>query len=350
MREDVIAHSKQSSADRPQWLQGRLEWFKSLEFGIILHWGLYAFWDCCESWPLVPEDDWARRDGMKCWDERSHDIAAFQHDYWNLIEQFNPTKFDADAWATAFADAGAKYVCFTTKHHDGFCLWDTNTTDYKITGPRCPFHTDPRADVTRELFDALRRKGLGVSVYFSKADWHCPSYWAPVPTPTSRRANTTHEPVVWEQFVQYTHEQIRELLTKYGPIDILWLDAGWVKDEEDIRMGEIVEMGRTLQPGLLVANRTVGDFEDFVTPEREIPDEALPDAWEACLPLGPDWKYTEGQPKKSSEEVFTEIQITNHRGGNFLLGIGPRPDGALPEDDLKILSELGAMRRAAPLE
>lgn len=344
MRQDVIAHSQTATAERPEWLQRRLEWFRSLEFGIILHWGIYAFWDCCESWPLVPEDDWARGHDMKCWAERGRDIDRFQRDYWNLIERFDPVKFDPDAWAATFAEAGAKYVCFTTKHHDGFCMWDTATTDYKITGPRCPFHTHPLADVTKHLFDALRRAGLGVSVYFSKADWHCPYYWAPDPKPTSRRANTVQDPETWEKFVQYTHAQIRELMTNYGKIDILWLDAGWVRGEEDIRMDEIVRMGRELQPGLLVANRTVGDFEDFVTPEREIPEEGLAVPWEACLPLGADWKYVEGQPFKSADQVYEELRTTNERGGNFLLGIGPKPDGSLPDAAIELCRELGRRR------
>ena len=344
MRNDVLSHSTTTSADKPAWLIDRLKWFKEQEFGIILQWGLYAFWDCCESWPLVPEDTWARGE-MKCWIERDRDLDRFQRDYWNLNKQFNPVDFDPDAWAAVFAESGAKYVCFTTKHHDGFCMWDTATTDYKITGPDCRFHTHPKADVTKHLFDALRRAGLGVSVYFSKADWHCPYYWNPEPKPFHRGANTLDRPEIFEKFVQYTHEQIRELLTNYGKIDILWLDAGWVKDKEDIRMAEIVEMGRKLQPGLLVANRTVGDFEDFVTPEREIPDEALPDAWEACLPLGPDWKYTEGQPLKSAETVFEEIRTTNERGGNFLLGIGPKYDGTITVEDQAILREIGRLRR-----
>ncbi|MDR3691833.1 MAG: alpha-L-fucosidase [Fimbriimonas sp.] len=346
MREDVLAHSTALSQDKPLWLQERLKWFREQQFGIILHWGIYAFWDCCESWPLVPEDTWARGE-MKCWIERNRDLDRFQRDYWNLIEQFNPTDFDPDAWAASFAEAGAKYVCFTTKHHDGFCLWDTATTDYKITGPRCPFHTHPKADVTRHLFDALRRAGLAVSVYFSKADWHCPYYWSPEPKPFGRGANTVDNPEVWEQFVQYTHTQLRELLTAYGKIDILWLDAGWVRDREDIRMAEIVEMGRKLQPGLLVANRTVGDFEDFVTPEREIPDDALPDVWEACLPLGPDWKYTEGQMLKSADTVVEELNTINQRGGNFLLGIGPKYDGTIPDRDRAILRDIGRLRRGS---
>ncbi len=344
MREDVLSHSTNLAQDRPEWLVDRLKWFKAQEFGIILHWGIYAFWDCCESWPLVPEDTWARGE-MKCWTERDRDIDRFQKDYWDLIKKFNPTLFDPDEWANLFAEAGAKYVCFTTKHHDGFCLWDTKTTDYKITGPDCPYHTSPFADVTRHLFDAVRRAGMGVSVYFSKADWHCPYYWAPDPKPWHRGANTLDNPEVWEAFVQYTHTQIRELLTHYGKIDILWLDAGWVRDKEDIRMSEIVKFARQLQPGILVANRTVGDFEDFVTPEREIPDSALPDAWEACLPLGPDWKYVENQPLKSAEEVVNEIEITNQRGGNFLLGIGPKYDGSIPERDQTILKEIGRIRR-----
>jgi alpha-L-fucosidase len=341
MRQDVLAHSTTTSAEKPEWLRQRLEWFKSLKLGIILHWGIYSFWDCCESWPLVPEDDWSRRDELTCWTDRDKDLDRFQRDYWNLIESFNPTEFDADAWAKLFVEAGAKYVCFTTKHHDGFCMWDTATTDYKITGERCPFHTDPRADVTRQLFDACRRAGLAISVYFSKPDWHCPYYWAPEPKPTNRHANTLDRPEVWEQFVQFTHAQIRELMTNYGPVDILWFDGGWVKGAEDIRMGEIVAMARELQPGLIVANRTVGEFEDFVTPEREIPDEALPDVWEACLPLGPDWKYVEGQPLKPAAEVVAEIKTTNQRGGNFLLGIGPKWDGSITPEDQAILREIG---------
>lgn len=346
MREDVIAHSASSTTQKPEWLQERLRWFKSLEFGIILHWGVYSFWDCCESWPLVPDCDWSRRDEIKCWTERNKDLDLFQRDYKNLHKQFNPILFDPDQWANLFVQAGAKYICFTTKHHDGFCMWDTQTTDYKITGADCPFHTNPKADVTKALFDSCRKAGLAVSVYFSKADWDCPNYWSPEPRPMSQAANTTDDAEKWEKFVRFTHEQIRELMTSYGKIDILWLDAGWVKGKEDIRMAEMIAMARELQPGLIVANRTVGDeFEDFVTPEREIPDEALPEVWEACLPLGPDWKYVEGQPLKSAKEVVEEINITNSRGGNFLLGIGPKYDGSIPERDQRILLEIGQLRR-----
>lgn len=338
MREDVVSYTKDQKYEKPEWLEGRLEWFRSLKFGIIVHWGPYAQWDCCESWTLVPDCEWSRRDEIKCWVERDRDLARYQADYWALPGTFNPTLFDADAWASAFVAAGAKYVCFTTKHHDGFCMWDTATTDYKITGSVCPFGRD----VTQELFDACRRAGLAISVYFSKPDWHCEHYWDPALNPVSQTANTVGNPDKWEKFVAFTHEQIRELLTNYGPVDILWLDGGWVRGAEDIRMAELVAMARALQPGLIVANRAVGDeFEDFVTPEREIPDEALPSTWEACLPLCPDWKYVEGQTPKSAETVAEEIRYANDRGGNFLLGIGPMADGRIDPAHVAILEKIG---------
>lgn len=351
MRQDVIAHSAALTALKLQWLEERLAWFRSLRFGVIIHWAPYSQWDCCESWPLVPEDDWARNDDMQCWTERGKDIARFQRDYWDLARTFDPKRFDARAWAETIAGAGAKYVCFTTKHHDGFCMWDTVTTDYRITGEICPFHNDPRSDITKELFNACRDAGLGISVYFSKADWHCPDYWDPTKNPFHRGANTLDDPAQWERFVRYTHNQIRELMSDYGKIDILWLDAGWVRDKEDIRMAEMVAMARELQPGLIVANRTVGDaFEDFVTPERELPDEALPETWEACLPICSNWKYIEGEVPRSAEEVVKEIRYANERGGNFLLGIGPRPDGTFPPEVDAVMRQIGELLASTPAD
>jgi alpha-L-fucosidase len=345
MRKDVIAHSKDVLYQKPDWLEQRLAWFRSLQFGIILHWGPYSQWDCCESWALVPEDDWSRRDEITCWTDRAKDLKLFQRDYWNLPTTFYPLDFNPDKWVETFVEAGAKYVCFTTKHHDGFCMWDTKTTDYKITGDVCPFHRHPRADVTRELFDACRSAGLAVSVYFSKPDWHCVDYWDPDQNPTSRRANTTNDPEKWERFVQFTHAQIRELMTHYGKVDILWLDGGWVRGAEDIRMAEMVTMARELQPGLIVVNRAVGDeFEDYVTPERELPEGRLSHTWEACLPLCPDWKYVEGQVPRGADAIVSEIEFSVNHGGNFLLGIAPMPDGNLPPHQVQVLKEIGRLR------
>lgn len=342
-RKDVIAHSQDLAHDKPQWLKERLEWLQDQKFGLLLHWGPYALWDCCESWPLSPGDDWARNDGMKCWTSRGKDLARFQADYWALNRQFNPVKYDPKVWAELAELAGIKYVSLTTKHHDGFCMWDTKTTDYKITGPDCPFHTDPRADVFKGLCDAFQARGLAVSAYFSKADWHAESYWSPDLPVTTRQANTAGTPK-WDEFVKFTHDQIRELMTNYGKIDILWLDAGWVKKErnEDLDMEGMISMARELQPGLIVANRTVGgEFEDFITPEHQIPDEPLDQPWESCLCMGTSWKHAEGEIFRPVEEILRMLIEIVSKGGNFLVGFGPTPEGEFPAGAVQRLKELG---------
>ncbi len=343
-RQDTIAHSTQIHADKPEWLKNRLEWFQDLKFGLLLHWGPYALWDCCESWPLSPGDDWARNDNMKCWTERGKDLARFQKDYWDLNRQFNPVKFDPERWADAVKESGIRYVSLTTKHHDGFCMWDTATTEYKITGADCPFHTHPKANIFKAFCDAFQSRGMAVSAYFSKADWHAHSYWSPDYPVIDRQANTAGKPE-WVEFVKYTHEQIRELMTNYGKIDVLWLDAGWVKKErnEDLDMDGMIAMARELQPGLIVANRTVGDaYEDFITPEHQIPDEPLDQPWESCLCMGQSWKYVDNEVFRPTAEILRMLIEIVSKGGNFLVGFGPSPEGEFMPDALQRLNEIGA--------
>jgi alpha-L-fucosidase len=342
-RQDVIAHSQGSGGEKPEWLKERLEWFQDQKFGLILHWGTYALWDCCESWPLSPGDEWARNDDMECWTSRGKDIDPFQRDYWALNKQFNPVNYDPKIWAELAAEAGIKYVSLTTKHHDGFCMWDTKTTDYKITGPDCPFHTDPRADVFKGLCDAFQAKGMAISAYYSKADWHTETYWDKSKPITTRQANTSGTPV-WDEFVKFSHEQIRELMTNYGKIDILWLDAGWVKKErnEDLDMGGMAAMARELQPGLIIANRTVGDdFEDFITPEHQIPDEPLDQPWESCLCMAENWKYHPRDKYRPTSEILKMLIEIVSKGGNFLLGVGPTPEGEFTPQAVERLKEIG---------
>lgn len=341
-RGDVIASREQIVFEKPFWLQERLRWFRSLKFGVIFHWGPYAQWDCCESWPLVPEDEWARADDMECWTARGKNLERFQEDYWRLNESFNPVRFDPQRWADIIAQSGARYMTLTAKHHDGFCLWDTTTTTYRSTHPSCPFHRHSRCDIVREVFDSFRNRGLAISCYFSKADWSCPYYWSPSIQATSRHANTVDDPETWAKFVDFTYEQIAELMSDYGKIDILWLDAGWVKGREDIEMDQLIGMARALQPHLIVANRTVGDqYEDFLTPERGIPDDMLSDPWEACIPLGDNWKFHPRDKFKSAEEVVETLQVTASRGGNLLLGIGPDANGEIPEEPVEVLTKVG---------
>ena len=354
-RGDVMGHTGPGVAGpqpKPEWLHRRLEWFMDQRFGIFFHWGPYCQWDCCESWPLVPDDPWARPDGMRCWEERGRDLGRFQRDYWDLPRTFNPTDFDPDAWAEAAAAAGMRYVTFTTKHHDGFCMFDTATTDYRITHPSYPFHAHPRANIAREVFEAFRRRNLAISCYFSKSDWRSPHYWSPSWPAQTRNPNydTRENPEIWERFVQFVHAQVRELMTNYGPVDLLWLDGGQVNaaNGQDIRMADMAAMARALQPGLIVADRTVGgDFEDFITPEHQIPDTPLDTPWESCLTLGTSWKFVEGEVFRPAHEVIRMLAETASKGGNLLLGFGPDPQGRLPAGAVQRLREVGRWMDAA---
>jgi alpha-L-fucosidase len=340
---DVIAHTTALAHAKPAWLHERLEWFQDQKFGLLLHWGPYSLWDCCESWPLSPGDDWARNDNMECWTSRGKDLARFQRDYWALNREFNPTQFDPESWAADIAEAGIRYVSLTAKHHDGFCMWDTQETDYKITGPESPYPVD----VYKGFCTAMQQRGLGVSVYFSKADWHSPAYWSPEAPVTTRQANTVGTPQ-WEEFKRFTHAQIRELMTGYGPVDVLWLDAGWVKAEsgEDLDMPRMIGMARELQPGLIVANRTVGDeFEDFITPEHQIPEAPLDQPWESCLCMGTSWKYAGPEVFRPVGEILRMLIEIVSKGGNFLIGFGPTPEGEFPAGARERLREIGAWMR-----
>lgn len=349
-RDDILQHSE---AERigyhayPQWLRDRLDWFMDLRFGMIIHWAPYSQWDCCESWPLVPEpNEWARNDRMRCWVERGRDFDRFCRDYWLLNRTFNPVKFDAAAWARVARKAGMKYVTYTTKHHDGFCMWDTRTTDYRITHPDCPFHADPRADTVRQVFDAFRLEGMAISCYFSKSDWHCPWYWNRQFKIVDRNVNydTRKHPEIWSQFRQFVHRQIHELLSGYGKVDVLWLDGGQVRPpNQDIDMDAIAAFGRKLQPGLIMADRTVGGVnENIITPEQEIPDKPLGVPWESCITLGHHWKYVPGDAAKPVGELVRMLVETVTKGGNLLLGVGPTPEGELTAETQCRLEQVGA--------
>ena len=352
-RDDVIQHSDEKSVcydAYPQWLKDRLEWFQDLKLGVFFHWGPYCQWDCCESWPLVPDDDWARPEKMKCWQDRNFDLERFQADYRALNKTFNPVDFNPNHWAEACKDAGFRYVNFTTKHHDGFCMWDTKTTDYKITGADCPFHTHPRANITRQVFDAFRAQGMAISCYFSKSDWHTPHYWKPDRPANTRNNNYDRfeDPETWSKFVNYTHTQLEELVTGYGDIDVLWFDGGQVcPPKQDIDMDAIAAMGRKHQPGLLIADRTVGgEHENFITPEHQIPDRPLNHPWESCLCMGQSWKYfSPDETFKPLPELLKIILEVVSKGGNLLLGFGPTPQGTLMDGAYKRLKELGRWLR-----
>jgi alpha-L-fucosidase len=337
----------------------KLARWQDLKLGLLMHWGTYSQWGIVESWSLCSEDEpWCRRS--------MDDYGEYKKAYEALQTTFNPVKFDPERWAKAAAAAGMKYVVFTTKHHDGFSMFDTKQTDYRITSPRTPFHTNPHADVTRALFDAFRARGLMIGAYFSKPDWHSPDYWWPYFATPDRNPNYDLKkyPERWARFVAFTHAQIGELMSNYGPVDILWLDGGWVRirsDQEiraemnvpdykfmhlqsqDIDMPGLVADARRLQPGLIVVDRAVpGPYQDYLTPEARVPDRALPDPWEVPMPMARSWSYVPNDVYKSPRTLIQMLVDVVSKGGNLLLNVGPGPDGTWADAAYDRLAALGA--------
>ncbi|MBW8803120.1 MAG: alpha-L-fucosidase [Catenulisporales bacterium] len=315
----------------------KLDWWRDQKFGVIIHWGPYSQWGVFESWTLCQEPDpWCERPAA--W---ADDPVGYRAAYERLPQTFAAPAFDPSAWAAACAGAGMKYVVFTTKHHDGFAMYDTALEEYKVT------NTPLGRDVTREVLDAFREHGLAAGVYFSKADWHSPDYWRQDRLAPDRHADydPSEQPERWQRFKQFTHAQISELLSGYGPIDVLWLDAGWVRaPREDLDMPALAAQARRLQPGILVVDREVhGPQEDYRTPEQQIPDLPQPYPWESCVTLGPMW-YTAapGEEYKPVREVVHMLCRIVARGGNLLLGLGPDHTGALPDAVLDRLAGIGA--------
>jgi alpha-L-fucosidase len=251
------------------------------------------------------------------------------------------------------------------KHHDGFCMFDTKTTDYKITDSACPFSSHPRANILKEIFGAFRQEGLWTGVYFSKPDWHTEYYWWPYFPAPDRNVNYDIKkyPDRWQKYVNYTHTQIDELMTGYGRVDLLWLDGGWVQpmtheevmkyimapdykfghiQSQDINMPELARAARVHQAGLIVVDRAVyGKYQNYLTPENTVPDKMLPYPWESCITATHSWSFTFGDTYKSGRELVVLLVDVVSKGGNLLLNIGPGPDGTWHDDAYDRLRQIG---------
>ena len=338
-------------------IQQRISEWQDIKFGLLMHWGPYSQWGIVESWSICPEDEgWCVPDTVK-------DYFHYKKQYENLGKTFNPAKFDPEKWAKAAKNAGMKYVVFTTKHHDGFCMFDTKYTDYKITGTDCPFHTNPKADVTKEIFNAFRNEGLWIGAYFSKPDWHSPDYWWPQFPPFDRNPNYDLEryPERWKSFVDFTHKQVMELCSNYGKIDLFWFDGGQVQkhddpgkapylrgfrvkkiQNQDIKMDELVEKIRAKQPDAIVVDRAVqSKNQNYLTPENMVPDKMLPYPWESCMILGGGWSFSYNAKMMETRKVIHMLSDIVAKGGNLLLNIGPGPDGTWYEEAYSRLAEIG---------
>ena len=325
-------------------IRERLEWFRDQKLALMMHFGPYTQIGSC-SWPLCDgEASWSR--AFVDWEK---DPETFRQQYFDLSKSFNPLRIQPDQWADFAAENGFKYLIFTTKHHDGFCLFDSQYTDYKTTDEACPFHTHKYADIVKSVFDAFRKKGIAIGAYFSKSDWHCPWYWAegmeqPVASTPCPTYNPAEHPELWEQFKEFTHHQIMELMENYGRIDILWLDGGQVKPSrgQDIQMNELVAKAREVQPWLITVDRTVGgENENYFTPEQSVPEDVMRVPWESCVTVGKSWPFRYSDTYKSARSLVHLLCGVVSRGGNLALNIGPQPDGRLPEQAMRELAGLG---------
>ncbi len=296
----------------------RLEWFHQARFGMFIHWGLYA---------LLGRGEWVM------FQERLKAAA-----YAKLANRFQPRRFDPDAWAGLAADAGMKYLVLTARHHDGFCLFDSQVSDFTSV------KTAARKDFVAAYVAACRRAGLKVGLYYSLLDWRFPGYFEPQREPASAAA-----------LVQQTHDQVRELMSNYGHIDVLWYDGDWINhgqagiDDKAAfwRAVELNAMVRRLQPHILINNRS-GTQEDLDTPEQQVTASAAGRGWESCMTMGffSGWGYTRHNPMwKSAPQLLHALVSAAAGEGNFLLNVGPKPDGSIRREEVVRLKAMGAWLR-----
>ena len=294
------AESPSIIADRER----RMKWWHEAKFGMFIHWGLYS---------VLGRHEWVME---------MEGIPAAE--YQDLARRFNPKPNAARDWARLAKRAGQQYMVMTTKHHEGFCHFDTQTTNF------CAPKQGPGRDLVREYVDAARAEGLRVGFYYSLMDWHHPDGARCATDESARR-----------RFVDYIHTQIRELLTNYGKIDILWYDVSWPLDVMGWESEKMNEMVFKLQPDIIVNNRNKLNG-DFATPEQRIEAAEAGRAWESCMTMNDSWGYQRADDAwKSPKQVIRNLITCAHDGGNYLINIGPKADGSIPQESVQILSTVG---------
>jgi alpha-L-fucosidase len=289
-----------SEADRER----RMQWWHAARFGMFIHWGLYS---------VLGRHEWAM-------EEEGIPVEEYQL----LAKRFTPKPNAARAWARLARQAGQKYMVMTTKHHEGFCLFNSQYTDYCAPKQACG------RDLVKEYVEAARAEGMRVGFYHSLMDWHHPD-----------GARCAGDEAARRRFVDYVHGQIRELLTNYGKIDILWYDVAWPLDAAGWESEKMNNMVFELQPDIIVNNRNrlPGDFS---TPEQHITAEQGGRAWESCMTMNDSWGYQAADDDwKTSKRIVRNLVSCARDGGNYLLNIGPRGDGSIPEESVKVLTEVG---------
>ncbi len=311
-----------------------MTWWRDARFGLFIHWGLYA----------IPAGEWNGETNHAEWIRHTAEIPIDTYD--QFVDQFNPVNFNADAWVKMAKNAGMKYIVITSKHHDGFCLFDSEHTDYDVMST--PF----QRDILKELADACAREGLKMCWYHSIMDWHHPDYLPRRPWETDRPT----EGADYDRYVQYMKNQLAELTSNYGDIGVLWFDGEWESTWTHERGVDLYNYVKGLQPGIIINNRvdkgrsgmegmTRGDeFKgDFGTPEQEIPATGLPGVdWETCMTMNDHWGYNKNDDNwKSNKDLLQKLADIASKGGNFLLNVGPKADGTFPQESIDRLAAMG---------
>ncbi len=324
----------------------RLAWFREAGFGLFVHWSTSSVGGVEIGWGL------GRRE-----------VEPAVYERW--MDEFRPSAYDPDSWARLATEAGMRYAVLTTKHHDGFCMWPTDQTDYHVG------NTPGGQDLVGPFVEAFRSAGLKVGFYHSLIDWRHPHYRIDHYHPSRDDAEALAEQRDWNVYVTYLHNQVDELLGRYGKIDVMWFDYSYVAEDGEVMAGpkwkadELLTMVREKQPEIVINNRLAlrYSFEgsrngftppdwmqyggDFDTPERYVPGEFEPERpWESCLTMSETWAWNPRDKEyKSAEVLVAELEQANRYGGNVLLNVGPKPDGLLPEIEVARLREIADLRK-----
>lgn len=323
-----------------QEIMNRTKWFMHDRFGMFIHWGLYSI-PARGEWVLSNE-------------------KMEMEQYTKYFEQFNPSNYDLTKWAKLAKRAGMKYAVLTAKHHDGFCLFDSQLTDWKST------NTPLGKDIVRDFLEAFRAEGIKVGLYYSLLDWHHPDYPKYSDEAHPRRGDERYkdEIINFDNYLDYMHGQIEELVTNYGKLDIMWFDYSYGEMRgEKWRATKLIEMVRSHQPDIIIDNRleTAADNHgsiksdnplpysgDFACPEQIIPPEGVTDIhgasvpWELCVTLNNHWGYCKADTNyKSSKLLIRTLVECVSKGGNMMLNVGPDAEGRIPDESARILMEIG---------
>ena len=307
----------------------RMAWWREARFGMFLHWGLYSI--LAGKWK--DDDRWAE------WIRHNAKIPIDEYD--QLRARWNPTGFDPEQWAHMAQRAGMRYAVLTTKHHDGFCLFDSKATDFDV------MQTPSARDICRDLAPALRKRGIRVGWYHSIMDWHHPDY---LPRRDWEAAGRPASEAHFDRYVSYLQTQVDELLTNYGGIDVLWFDGQWEATWTHQLAVELEQRIRRRAPHIVINDRINGSgtpkggrLGDFGTPENEVPATGTPERdWESCMTMNENWGYkAKDQNWKSPRKLVELLVETASKGGNLLLNVGPMADGRFPQPAVERLEAIG---------